>query len=408
MKEYYRIGETASLMGITTQTLRFYDKIGLVKPIKIDPRTGYRYYAYEQFHFIDRIKYLQSLGMPLDDIKEVMLSKKVERLLPFLDQQKKVLEEEEKKIRHQIEMVDWYKDYFTYMERNEDAPCVMHLKERYYLQVPCYKRDLLADMEIRLAKEKSEQGIDNAMYLRQYGYKISYDAFCKQKFRPDYYFIYLNEKVKDAPNILKLPEGDYLCFRERILEEAWNPQRIISYFQGKAKPELIKQVHKNYFKAGADIILFETVPSLKEAKVEAEIAEEYGYDYWISFSCLSENIICEGTPIAECAKTFAKGYPHLKMIGVNCTKPEYIVGLIHKIKENCDIPIGVYPNSGEEYDAVKKVWFGKQSALSFEQYAYNYMKSGASAVGGCCTTVAKHVEEVVKAKNGFLKNKKNN
>lgn len=149
MKEYYRIGETASLMGITTQTLRFYDKIGLVKPIKIDPRTGYRYYAYEQFHFIDRIKYLQSLGIPLDDIKEVMLSKKV-------------LEEEEKKIRHQIEMVDWYKDYFTYMERNEDAP-----------------------------------------------------------------------------NILKLPEGDYLCFRERILEEAWNPQRIISYFQGKAKPELM-------------------------------------------------------------------------------------------------------------------------------------------------------------------------
>ena len=123
--------------------------------------------------------------------------------------------------------------------------------------------------------------------------------------------------------------------------------------------EQLKEFHKRrvelLHEAGADIILFETVPSLKEAKVEAEIAEEYGYDYWISFSCLSENIICEGTPIAECATTFAKGYPHLKMIGVNCTKPEYITGLIHKIKENCDIPIGVYPNSGEEYDAVKKV-----------------------------------------------------
>ena len=162
------------------------------------------------------------------------------------------------------------------------------------------------------------------------------------------------------------------------------------------QPELIKQVHKNYCKAGADIILFETVPSLKEAKVEAEIAEEYGYDYWISFSCLSENIICEGTPIAECATTFAKGYPHLKMIGVNCTKPEYITGLIHKIKENCYIPIGVYPTSGEENDA----------ALSFEQYAYNYMKSGASAVGGCCTTVAKHVEEVVRAKKRFSEEQK--
>lgn len=174
--------------------------------------------------------------------------------------------------------------------------------------------------------------------------------------------------------------------------------------------EQLKDFHKRrvelLHEAGADIILFETVPSLKEAKVEAEIAEERGYDYWISFSCLSENIICEGTPIAECATTFAKGYPHLKMIGVNCTKPEYITGLIHKIKENCDIPIGVYPNSGEEYDAVKKVWFGKQSALSFDQYAYNYMKAGASAVGGCCTTVAKHVEDVVRAKKQFCKEQK--
>lgn len=136
-------------------------------------------------------------------------------------------------------MVDWYKDYFTYMERNEDAPCIMHLKERYYLQVPCYESDLLADMEIRLAKEKSEQGIDNAMYLRQYGYKISYSKFCEQKFRPDYYFIYLNEKVKGFKNIYKLPEGEYLCFREKILEENWNPQRIINYFQGKEEPKLM-------------------------------------------------------------------------------------------------------------------------------------------------------------------------
>ena len=44
-----------------------------------------------------------------------------------------------------------------------------------------------------------------------------------------------------------------------------------------------------------------------------------------------------------------------------------------------------------------------QSALSFEEYAYSYMKAGASAVGGCCTTVAKHVEEVVRAKEETYK-----
>ena len=55
---------------------------------------------------------------------------------------------------------------------------------------------------------------------------------------------------------------------------------------------------------------------------------------------------------------------------------------------------------------MKKVWFGKQSAQKKKKYAYNYMKTGASAVGGCCTTVAKHVEEVVRAKKRFSEEQK--
>lgn len=39
------------------------------------------------------------------------------------------------------------------------------------------------------------------------------------------------------------------------------------------------------WEAGADVLLFETQPSLGEAKIEAAIAERLGADYWISFSC---------------------------------------------------------------------------------------------------------------------------
>ena len=39
------------------------------------------------------------------------------------------------------------------------------------------------------------------------------------------------------------------------------------------------------WQAGADVLLFETEPSLMEAEVEAQIAEELGAPYWISFSC---------------------------------------------------------------------------------------------------------------------------
>ena len=163
------------------------------------------------------------------------------------------------------------------------------------------------------------------------------------------------------------------------------------------QPELIKQVHKNYFKAGADIILFETVPSLKEAKVEAEIAEEYGYDYWISFSCKDGLHINEGDLIRDCAAAFRSGYPRLRALGVNCTKPEYLESLIKELGKETDLPIVVYPNSGETYDPVTKTWNGKGDGHSFKDY-----EAGARAVGGCCTTVSEHIVAVAKAREEFL------
>ena len=165
--------------------------------------------------------------------------------------------------------------------------------------------------------------------------------------------------------------------------------------------------------AGADILLIETQPSLHEALLAAGIAEELGADYWISFSCMDEKHICEGDLIRDCAKAFAKDHPHLRMIGVNCSKPVYIAGLIKELRAGLQeaakdggrmIPIGVYPNSGEEYDAVTKTWHGVGDAKSFGEYAMDYMKAGADAVGGCCTTVASHVEQVIAARKEFVEN----
>lgn len=161
--------------------------------------------------------------------------------------------------------------------------------------------------------------------------------------------------------------------------------------------------------AGADILLIETQPSLHEALLAAGIAEELGADYWISFSCADEKHICEGDSIRKCVEIFSKDHPHLKMIGVNCTKPIYIAGLIKELRaglqsteEGKKIPIGVYPNSGEEYDPVTKTWHGTGDAKNFGEYALDYMRAGADAVGGCCTTVASHVEQVADARKTFL------
>ena len=154
--------------------------------------------------------------------------------------------------------------------------------------------------------------------------------------------------------------------------------------------------------AGADLLLFETMPSFGEVKICAEIAEELGADYWISFSCRDGQRINEGDRIADCAKVLSSGFPHLRMIGVNCTKPEYIESLILELKANTDLPIAVYPNSGDEYDPKNKCWCKRAGAIPFGDYAKIYYEAGATAVGGCCTTVESHIREVTSARDMFI------
>ena len=153
--------------------------------------------------------------------------------------------------------------------------------------------------------------------------------------------------------------------------------------------------------AGADIALIETQPSLNEALIAADICEELGLDYWISFSCRDGYRINEGNLICECAKSFSEGHPHLKMIGVNCSKPEYIASLVRELKSATDIPIGVYPNSGLIYDPETKTWTQPQNVMNFGAYALDYMQAGASAVGGCCTTDCEQIEQVVSSREVF-------
>lgn len=70
MKPGFTVGETARICSISADTLRYYDKIGLICPSKMG-ENGYRYYSYEDFLFLNTIKYLKKLGMPLADMKKL-------------------------------------------------------------------------------------------------------------------------------------------------------------------------------------------------------------------------------------------------------------------------------------------------------------------------------------------------
>ena len=136
----------------------------------------------------------------------------------------------------------------------------------------------------------------------------------------------------------------------------------------------------------ADLLAFETIPSLNEAKVLLELLDRSKETCgWMSFSCRDGSHLSDGTPI-EIAVELCEDAERLIGIGINCTAPRFMEELIRRIKSKTDSLIIVYPNSGESWDAKEKIWQESepQEGEDWVDMAEQWHDAGARVIGGCC------------------------
>lgn len=143
-----------------------------------------------------------------------------------------------------------------------------------------------------------------------------------------------------------------------------------------------------------DILAFETLPSREEAQAIGEaLADWQDAAAWFSFTCRDQLHVAHGERLRECAQAVAQ-FPQTVAIGVNCTLPGYVSGLIGELRGASDKPVIVYPNSGEGWDAAHRCWTGNSDAAEFGVLAREWFAAGAAIAGGCCRTRPEHVERV--------------
>lgn len=146
--------------------------------------------------------------------------------------------------------------------------------------------------------------------------------------------------------------------------------------------------------AGADLLACETIPCRAEAEALLALLDELpGIYAWFSFTARDEAHISHGEPIAECAALLA-AHPRVAAVGVNCTAPRLIPGLVRAIAGACRKPIVVYPNSGERYDPATGGWSGEADCEAFGIAARSWYSAGARLIGGCCRTGPEHIREL--------------
>jgi len=84
----------ARLNQISEQTLRLYDKMGLLSPRSRGEGNQYRYYDIRQSAILDVIRYMKSLGLKLSEIKRQLDTRNLEYIVDVLSQKQHQIDEE--------------------------------------------------------------------------------------------------------------------------------------------------------------------------------------------------------------------------------------------------------------------------------------------------------------------------
>ena len=107
-KMFY-IGKVEKICHISKKTLRYYDKVGVLSPDKVEGDNGYRYYSKSNLLSIPVIKYYKQSGFKLEEIKKLRDEMACEGLEKSFNEKVDELDDTYKELKLKIKSVkDWH------------------------------------------------------------------------------------------------------------------------------------------------------------------------------------------------------------------------------------------------------------------------------------------------------------
>lgn len=162
----------ARLCGCSTQTLRYYDRIGLLTPAKVDEWTGYRYYEEEQAMLFVKIKNLQQADFTIEEIKALLpgdddrlmaaFEQKIRKQTQKLETIRKIQRSYLKEAMDMRNMVNEYMDIIEHRMKKPELWKELGLDAEQETEAAANVQDVLADWfsQCRKMGEKSFRTMD--------------------------------------------------------------------------------------------------------------------------------------------------------------------------------------------------------------------------------------------------------
>lgn len=213
-KEYLSITELAKIRKVSSETLRYYDRIGLLKPEYIDPESHYRYYSTRQSETLGAIRELRDLGMSVKDVQQYFEHCNLAQSIDTFREHYQRLQQE---IEQKMEYSRIIADKLAYLSRlsamkDFEKPCLVHFPERKIITfgtpATCQKEHVyaLTQLEWYLNTVAPTLATDKiGVYGGPEMLEESAEYVCSTP------MIFAEKSNAGPEHTRTVPEGDYVC-----------------------------------------------------------------------------------------------------------------------------------------------------------------------------------------------------
>ena len=222
MRKYLTISEFAELRNVNINSLRYYEKLNILLPAWVDPKTNYRYYLPEQLGTLDAIQLCIQLNIPLKNLKNYIDENGDLDEKAILEDGRRAMQTQIAQMQQGMELTEFH---LNAMEENKKYSAQKgvysrRIGERFFVEAPCPgdwdlpdKNDMHCASSNLMSREKTAIGLFHDAQILDMAPVFPTGVLVRCGTSPISYSFFvqvLHPKEQDL-QVVRIPESDFLC-----------------------------------------------------------------------------------------------------------------------------------------------------------------------------------------------------
>ncbi|MCI2062127.1 MAG: helix-turn-helix domain-containing protein [Eubacteriaceae bacterium] len=213
--ELFTIGQMSKVSGLSPDTLRYYDKVGLICPQIVDKETGYRYYSVKQVWLTDMITMFRRLDMSIEEIRAVTEARNNDEVTEMLVRRRDEAKRLSLYYANVADDIEWYEEQNELLNNTEPSN---EVTVKHYDKVRVIfgsssgeLEDYHKTLDETMVKFRNTYGT----MRRHYSYLLDENDVAQGIFRKTAEYVVFERyqpTEKDGADLMDIPGGEYACF----------------------------------------------------------------------------------------------------------------------------------------------------------------------------------------------------